>query len=184
MRAASLGETQGPGGRPLSRKLVLCGLLILTGCGLSRHARETAGENKVPVITKQNNEAIDQCQKLYPDPHRKPALPRIKCFNDATLAYYAAFADNPWSDLAREFTARMVVIAKKYDVGQISETQFDVEKAQAVAKYTSQVIQRENNAAVLNAAPTQASAASKQTLATVLPKQMTCVQTFNSVTCY
>jgi hypothetical protein len=169
----------------LSRKLVLCGLLILTGCGLSRHAqRETAIENKEPPIAKQNNEAIDQCQKLYPDPHRKPILPRIKCFNDATLAYYTAFAGNPWSDLVRVFTARMVVIAEKYDVGQISETQFDSEKAQAVANYTVQIMQRPYSTAKVDAAPTQAAAASKQAVATVLPKQMTCVPTFNDTNCY
>jgi hypothetical protein len=174
-------------GEPLSRKLVLCGLLILTGCGLSRHAQsrsETAIENREPAIAKQNNEAIDQCQKLYPDPHLKPVLRRIKCFNDATLAYYTAFAGNPWSDLVRVFTARMVVIAEKYDVGQISETQFDFEKEQAVANYTSQVMQRPYSAAKVSAAATQTAAASKQAVATVLPKQMTCVRTFNSVDCY
>jgi hypothetical protein len=170
-------------GATLSRKLVLCGLLILTGCGLSRHAQnETEIENKEPAIARQNTEAIDQCQKLHPDPHRKPVLPRIKCFNDATLAYYTAFAGNPWSALVRVFTARMVVIAEKYDVGQISEAQFDFEKEQAIANYTSQVMQ--HPAAKVDAAPMQTAAASKQAVATVLPKQMTCVPTFHSVSCY
>jgi hypothetical protein len=123
-------------------------------------------------------------RRLYPDPHRKPISPRIKCFNDATLAYYTAFAGNPWSDLVRVFTARMAVIAEKYDVGQISETQFDSEKAQAVANYTVQIMQRPYSTAKVDAAPTQAAAASKQAVATVLPKQMTCVPTFNDTNCY
>jgi hypothetical protein len=163
----------------LSRKLVLCGLLILTGCGLSR---QTTIENKEPAIAQQNNEAIDQCQKLYPDPHRKPALSRIKCFNDATLAYYTAFPGNPWSGPVKVFTVRMVAIAEKYDAGQISEAQFDFEKEQAVANYTSQVMQRP--AAKLDAAPKQVAAASKQAVATVLPKQMTCIPTSIGVSCY
>ena len=168
---------------PWTRKLVLCGLLIFTGCGLSRSAqKETGIENKEPAITRQNNEAIDQCQKLYPGPHRKPVLPRIKCFNDATLAYYTAFAGNPWSALVRVFTARMVAIAEKYDVGQISEAQFDFEKEQAITNFTSQVMQRP--AAKVDAAPAETAAASKPAVATVLPKQMTCVPTFNSVNCY
>jgi len=173
--------------RPLSRKLAICGLLVLTGCGLSHHSHgrgDTAIENKEPAIAKQNNEAIDQCEKLHPDSHQKPVLLRIKCFNDATLAYYTAFADNPWSGPVRAFTARMVAIAKSYDAGQISETQFDFEKEQAISDYTSQIMQRPYSAAKANATPTQSAAASKQAVATLLPKQMTCVPTSNSVSCY
>jgi len=171
----------------LSRKLVLCWLLVLTGCGLSHHGHghgDTAIDTKEPAIAKQNNEAIDRCQKLYPGSHQKPVLPRIKCFNDATLAYYTAFADSPWSGPVKAFTARMVTIAQKYDAGQISETQFDFEKEQAVTDYTSQIMQRPYSAAKVNAVPTQASAANKQAVATLLPKQMTCVPTSNSVSCY
>jgi hypothetical protein len=78
----------------------------------------------------------------------------------------------------------MVMIAEKYDVGQFSETQFDSEKAQAVENYTSQLMSRPYSAAKVDAAPTQAAAASKQAVATVLPKQMTCVPTFNDTNCY
>ena len=155
-------------GATLSRKLVLYGLLILTGCSASHHAQgETAIEDKEPPAVTQNNEAIGQCQKSYPDPHRKPALPRIKCFNDATLAYYTAFSGNPWSAQVRAFTATMVAIAEKHDTGQISNEEFDFQKEQAIANYTSQLMRS-----------TQAVGM------TVLPKQMTCVPTSNGVSCY
>ena len=186
MRAVSLGEAKAHTGAIFVPQ-VLFGLLVLTGCGLSHHGPhhdDTTSESKEPAITKQNNEAIDQCQKLYPGSHQKPASPRIKCFNDATLAYYSAFVDNPWSGQVRVFTDRMMAIGKKYDAGQFSETQFDFEKERAITDFTSQILQRPYSAAKVNAGPTQGSALSKQAAATVLPKQMTCVPTSNSVNCY
>jgi hypothetical protein len=167
----------------LSRKLILCGLLALTGCSLFGHTKsEITPQNKEPPATRQNNQAIDQCEKLYPDPRRKPALLRIKCFNEATLAYYAAFAGNPWSPTVRVLAAQLVEVAEKYDSGQISEAEFDFEKEQAIANFTAQVTQR--SAAKVNAPSTQTGAASSQLVATLLPKQMTCVPTSNGVSCY
>src|SRR3974377_2299517 len=71
MRAVSLGDTKAHTGATFVPQ-VLFGLLVLTGCGLSHHGPhhdDTTGESKEPAITKQNNEAIDQCQKLYPGSH-------------------------------------------------------------------------------------------------------------------
>jgi hypothetical protein len=169
LRPASFFDVMGgmKTGASLSQKLALCGLLILSGCA-SHHAQgEAAIEDKEPPAVTQNNEAIDRCQKLYPDPHRKPALPRVKCFNDATLAYYTAFAGNPWSAQVRAFTATMASIAEKHDTGRISNEEFDFQKEQAIANYTSQVVQ-----------------ATQAVSMTVLPKQMTCVPTTNGVSCY
>jgi len=120
---------------------------------------------------------------LYPGSHQKPALPRVKCFNDATLAYYTAFAGNPWSGPLKSFTARMDSAANKFDAGQISETQFEFEKERPITDFTSQIMQRPKSAVKLNAPPMHGTAASSQAV-TLLPKQMTCVPTSNSVSCY
>jgi hypothetical protein len=170
------------------RILVLGILLLLTGCVMSRHAhtgRDAAlAENKESPIVKQNNEAIDQCEKLYPDSHRKPTAPRIKCFNGATLAYYSAFAGTSWSNLVKAFTTRMAAIAGQYDKGQISEPQLDVEKERAVSDFTSQAVRRQSDEAPIKRAPAQSGAAGEELAVTVLPKQMTCVPVENGVSCY
>jgi hypothetical protein len=160
---------------------------MLAGCGLSHLGHglgDAAIDNKEPAIAKQNNDAIDQCEKSYPGSHQKPALPRVKCINKATLAYYTAFASNPWSGPVKSFTARMESAANKFDAGQLSETQFEFEKERAITDFTSQIMQRPEPAAKLNAPPMHGTAASSQAVATLLPKQMTCVPTSNSVSCY
>lgn len=173
-------------GRPLSRNLLLCVLLVVAGCGFSHHGHgrgDSAIDDKEPAIAKQNNDAIDQCEKLYPGSQQKPVSPRVKCFNDATLAYYTGFADIQRSGSVRAFTAKMAAIAKKYDAGQISETEFDSEKEEAITDFTDQIMQRPDPAGNVDAASMHR-AASKQAVATLLPKQMTCVPTSNGVNCY
>lgn len=170
----------------LTLLLLLSVLLVLAGCGFSHHGHprgDTAIDDHEPAIAKQNNDAIDQCGKLYPGSHQKPVSPRVKCFNDATLAYYAGFADIQRSGSARAFTNKMAAIAKKYDAGQISESEFDSEKEEAITDFTNRIVQQPDSVANLNAAPMHR-AASKQADATLLPKQMTCVPTSNGVNCY
>jgi hypothetical protein len=158
------------------RTLLLSLLLVFAGCGFSHHNHprgDTAIDDHEPTIVKRNNDAIDQCEKLYPGIHHKPASPRVKCLNDATLAYYAGFAENQRSGLARAFTNKMTAIAKKYDGGQISDSEFDTEKEEAITDFTSQITQRPDS----NQAPV-----GKQ--ATLLPKQLTCVPISSGVNCY
>ena len=149
-------------------------LALLTTFSHHNHPRgDTAIDDHEPTIVKRNNDAIDQCEKLYPGIHHKPASPRVKCLNDATLAYYAGFAENQRSGLARAFANKMTAIAKKYDGGQISDSEFDTEKEEAITDFTSQITQRPDS----NQAPV-----GKQ--ATLLPKQLTCVPISSGVNCY
>jgi phage-related protein len=166
----------------LSRSVFLSVMLALAGCGVSHHFHrrgDTAIDDHEPIVSKQNNAAIDQCEKLYPNSDQKPVSPRVKCFNEATLAYYASFADIQRSGSARIFANKMASIAKKYDEGQISESEFDVEKEEAITDLTNQIMRQPESAANGNA--TQARARKQ---ATLLPKQMTCVPTSNGVNCY
>jgi len=160
----------------LSRTLLLSLLLVLVGCGFSHHDHprgDTAINDHEPPIAKQNSDAIDQCEKLYPGSRHKPVSPRVKCLNDATLVYYAGFAEIQRSGLARAFASKMATIAKKYDAGQISDSEFDTEKEEAITDFASQITQRPD----LTQVPF-----SKQV--TVLPKQLTCVPTSSGVNCY
>jgi hypothetical protein len=168
--------------KSLSRCVFLSVILVLAGCGFSHHGHrrgDAAIDDHELAITKQNNAAIDQCEKLYPGSHQKPVSPRVKCFNEATLAYYASFADIQRSGSARIFANKMASIAKKYDAGQISDSEFDSEKEDAITELTNQIMQQPESAANGNAMQARGS---KQ--ATLLPKQMTCVPTSNGVNCY
>jgi hypothetical protein len=69
--------------------------------------------------------------------------------------------------------SKMATIAKKYDAGQISDSEFDTEKEEAITDFASQITQRPD----LTQVPL-----SKQV--TVLPKQLTCVPTSSGVNCY
>jgi len=160
----------------LSRTLLLSLLLVLAGCGFSHHGHrrgDAAIDDHEPTIAKRNNDAIDQCEKLYPGGHHKPVSPRVKCFNDATLAYYEGFAEVQRSGLAIAFANKMATIAKKYDAGQISDAEFDTGKEEAITDFTNQIMQRVDS--------TQPPASNQ---ATLLPKQMTCVPTSIGVSCY
>jgi hypothetical protein len=156
--------------------LLLSLLLVLGGCGFSHHDHprgDTAINDHEPPFAKQNSDAIDQCEQLYPGSRHKPVSPRVKCLNAATLAYYEGFAEIQQSGLARAFVNKMTTIAKKYDAGQMSDAEFDTEKEKAITDFTSQITQRPDSPHV---------PLSKQ--ATVLPKQMTCVPTSSGVNCY
>ncbi|HKA46897.1 MAG TPA: hypothetical protein VKD68_01955 [Methyloceanibacter sp.] len=173
----------------LLRSLRLCGLLLLAGCGFSHHGpghapEDGAVESHEPAFVKQNNDAIDQCEKLHPNSDQKPASPRVKCFNDATIAYYSALIDRRDSNEVRSFTEKMASTAKRYDAGQISSAEFNSEKEEAIVDFTSAIMQRPDSDAKVDAGRMQHKRASNEPTATLLPKQMTCVPVATGVNCY
>lgn len=172
----------------LLRNLKACGLLVLAGCGFSHHGpggvhADGAVDTHEPAFVKQNNDAIDQCEKLHPSSDLKPALPRVKCFNDATLTYYSALVDPQQSNSVRAFAAKMAASAKKYDSGEISVVEFNSEKEEAIADFTSEIMERPDSGAKADAGRLHAQA-NKPAAATLLPKQMTCIPTSTGVNCY
>jgi len=172
----------------LLRNLKVCGLLVLAGCGFSHHGpggvhADDAVDTHEPAFVKQNNDAIDQCEKLHPSSDLKPALPRVKCFNDATLTYYSALVDPQQSNSVRAFAEKMAASAKKYDSGEISVVEFNSEKEEAIADFTSEIMERPDSGAKADAGRLHPKA-NKPAAATLLPKQMTCIPTSTGVNCY
>jgi hypothetical protein len=112
-------------------------------------------------------------------------MPRIRCFNDAIMAYQLAHersTGNPNLDLARAMTAQMLVVGERYDKGAITEAQFEADKANVHSEYVTKVARRQNEAAMVGAARTQAVAAQQQAIAASMP--VTCNHFGNTVTCY
>jgi hypothetical protein len=56
-----------------------------------------------PDISADDLKPVIRCETLYPGSHRKPVSSRVKCFKDATLAYYAGFAEIQRYGSARAF---------------------------------------------------------------------------------
>ena len=144
----------------------------LAGCGPSKLQLEAQAARDAYEA------AIAACERSFPDRHRKPVTPRVKCFNEANLNLAAR--GDPNVDLVTAMTAQMLVLAERFDGGRFSEARFESEKAVVFANYRTQVLQRENSAAVADAAQAQAWAA--QQAAT--PRSVTCNRFGNTVTCY
>jgi hypothetical protein len=159
--------------------VVLASALTLAGCDLAQQAKI---REEAALPTKTLDAQIAECKRRYPDRHRKPVTPRIKCFNEADLNYHADLlytVVNPQLDLVRSFTAQRLVIGERYDNGRLSQAEFDAEMASAEVDYNSRVLQRQNEAEMIAAAQSQAAAARA-----AASSPTTCTRLGNSVTCY
>jgi hypothetical protein len=117
---------------------------------------------------------VAACERMYPERHRKPTLPRVKCFNEANMKLAEQDRD---IDLVRVMTTQMLVLAERFDAGRLTEAQFEAEKAAVFADYRTRVLQREDSATIADASRQQAIAAS-------MPRTTTCNRFGNTVTCY
>lgn len=146
----------------------------LAGCGLAIEAR-------LQEAQKLYEAQVAQCERLYPDRHRKPTQPRVSCFNNANMKLAE---HDPDIDLTRAMTTQMLVLAERFDAGRSTPAQFEAEKAAVFADYRTRVMQRQNSTAMANAAADQAAAARQQAIAATMPKTTTCNRFGNTVTCY
>lgn len=146
---------------------VLCG-----GCGLAHNMQ----------VSKMAEEQKAECRRLYPDEHQKPISPRVNCMNDVVIGAAKGDAN---ADIVNVFAAKRMVVADKYDRGQLSAVEYDAEMASLVTDATTLAQQRENGAAVATAAATQAAIAQNQAIQSAFrPAPTTTCQTFgNTTTC-
>jgi len=160
-------------------RFALCAALLtsLFGSGLARQAEmQKASEEAKQVMQAE----IAECERLYPNKTQRPVTPRVRCLTDAGMRYAQAGVNfgNKNIDLDRLMRAKLLVVAEEYDAGKMTEAQFDLQKAQVVAEHNSAVAQRQNSAAMVDAARLQAIAAMDANS----PK--TCAGYGNTVTCF
>lgn len=153
------------------RAIVLAAFLC-GGCGLAHNIQ----------VSKMLEEQKAACRRLYPDEHQKPVSPRVKCMNDAVAR---ATKDDPNIDIANVFAAKRMVVADKYDKGQMSAVEYDAEMAVLASEATTSFQQRHNGAAIATAATTQAAIAQNQAIQSAFrPTPTVTCQTFgNTTTC-
>ena len=67
-------------------RLIVAALLstCLAACGIARQI-ELAKEGEQAAARR--NAAYQECERLHPDKHKKPVVIRIRCFNEANLAF-------------------------------------------------------------------------------------------------
>lgn len=161
----------------------------LSGCGLAQQAQI---QKDADVAVARREAGFQDCDRRYPDKRKKPITPRMQCLNDVVIEYAVA-ADrsvgNPFMDLVKLRNARVLAAADKFDKGQTSVAQLEVELAESDAEYTNQVTIRTNNAAMAGAAQQQAAAASQQAMTSAIraatpPRPVACNTLGNSTTCY
>lgn len=128
------------------RRCLILLAVVLAGCGPSKLQLEAQEGYET---------AIAACERSYPHRHRKPVVPRVKCFNEANLNLAAR--GDPNIDLVTAMTAQMLVLAERFDAGRFSEAEFESEKAVVFANFRSQLLQRQHNATVAHAAQQVAS---------------------------
>ena len=71
-------------------------------------------------------------------------------------------------DLEQLLRAKILLLAEQYDAGKMTEAQYRLEKAQAVTDYKSELMKRDNGAAIAAAASSP----------------VTCTTIGNTVTCF
>jgi hypothetical protein len=161
--------------------MVLIGV-ALSGCGLA--ARQAAREE----IQKTAQAERDECNRLYPDKHRRPVMPRVRCISSALLKEWVGYDrvrlpayEVAQLDLVRLMSSRVIVAAERYDNGRLTEAEYDAEVAAAVADYNSHLFQRQQMADQTSAAQSAASSAaiaasnSSASVIAPMPRSPVCV---------
>jgi hypothetical protein len=143
--------------RVLSGSLLCFGLL---GCGYAAHVEATDTAKA----------EIDACKQLYPNETQRPVTPRVNCILDARMkaARVKAEYGHRHLDLDELLRAKALLLAEQYDARKMTEAQYRLEKAQAVTDYKSEVMKRNNGAAIAEAASSP----------------VTCTTVGNTVTCF
>lgn len=147
------------GYRPIGAALAIS---ILAGCGL---AHEAALRDQSKVLEQRLKSEIAECERLHPDPYRKPVTERVRCKNAAVLRLYEAAQKLDGSgqvDLVQLANARRLVAAERFDRGLTTKAQYDTEIAEIDVAHRTEFLARENNATMSAAAQQQAAAASQQ----------------------
>ena len=123
---------------------VLCfGLL---GCGYAAHVEAEA--------TKTAKAEVDECTRLYPNEAQRPVTPRANCIWDARIKAARVVAEHGYRhlDLEELLRAKILLLAEQYDAGKMTEAQYRLQKAEAVTDYKSELMKRNNGAAIAAAA--------------------------------
>ena len=98
----------------LSVCLVLVGML--SGCGL---ANQVASQQE----WKRFELAIQECDRQFPHKTQRPVMPRVRCLDGAWEAHAMQAAPRD-RDLLKRFMASRLILAERYDRGDLTEAQF------------------------------------------------------------
>jgi hypothetical protein len=149
-------------------------VFTLAGCGLAQFAQM---QQELDAAKLQLSRDWAECDRLYPNKARKPVTPRIKCQAAAKNKYYAAWKQatgNEASDIIihEKNMAQALLAAERFDKGEISVAEYNLEAE-------TLTLQRANDAAAVQAAQTQAAAASRPRL----PRTTNCNTFGSTVNC-
>jgi hypothetical protein len=111
--------------------------LIVSGCGVIQQrqqaAQQAAQQQNAVELQLLLDAAEDKCAATYPKTKRTNAVPRARCFNEASDRFTRP--NYPFPDLLDLAHANSMVLAEKVEKGQLTEA----EAAQQYAAMASQV---------------------------------------------
>ncbi len=152
-------------------------VVTLAGCTSGQpnsgqpNARLAAVKQAVGEAAAKRDAARAECVRLYPDANKRPVTPRVKCFNAASYAFHSAtdrIGGRPSRDISRTHNARRLVASERYDKGELSLAEYELEMANSTTASISQLTERHNADAAVRAAQSQAAAARRQATAATL----------------
>lgn len=166
------------------------------GCGLMRQAEIDAQNAEREKLATSYRTVYDarrlECEKLAPTKERPLLAPLKRCTTSAYNEFVASLATiYPrviHLDLAQLSSAQIVLAASRFDQGQITLEQYEVEYARIEAEYQAALSQRDTSNRVASAAERQANAAEDQAYAAqrqanAANRAVRCTETFGVVTC-
>ena len=148
------------------------------GCGI---ARQMKINDDLKAAQEAADRGIAECDASHPGKFTRPVLPRIRCMNAVELQRQESIGrsvGNPNLDLHRLTAAKRLAVAERFDKGQSSEIEYELQLATVHSEHTNAANSRLNSATLAAAAAKQASAASAAN------RPVSCTRLGNTVNCY
>jgi hypothetical protein len=141
------------------RRCILVALsLNLSGCGLAQQAQLRSQYEQSSAVMQRE---LAECNRRYPKRVKGQAADALRCSNAAFERNARSVPGNN-ADLVTLAGAKAVAAAERFDNGQITEAQLDVELATIHTEFAGGTQSRTNQGIMANAAAQQAAAARQQ----------------------
>ena len=121
---------------------------VLAGCGLARMQQEAEWQAKQDA---EQQRQITDCNQKYSSSTRREEASRMACDTDVLKRFFPPNLGRI-ADLYYLQYARSVEIARRFDDGQLSYEQYQLELARSASDRQEAINQRDNNAALAYAA--------------------------------
>ena len=140
------------------RLTIIAMAAVVSGCG----STSNAGFEQSLAMAKGSYEAKTKaCEARFPDPYKKPTVPRTACINEAFSEYAAAgpLANSGELLHMRAMGSQMLVLLERFDKGGYTPIEYKAAIEQTLAAYDAERQSRMRSEQLASSARQQAAAA-------------------------